>query len=59
MTCSKRIKCFVVPELNAGQMVREVERAAKGNCMVLPVTHYGGTVHNPNVILESIIEGTR
>lgn len=31
---SKRVKAIIVPEMNLGQMVYEVERAAKGRCEV-------------------------
>ncbi len=51
-----RVKAFVVPELNLGQMAREVERAAAGQAPVIPVTHAGGGVHQPEVILEAIME---
>ena len=54
-----RVKAFVVPELNLGQMVIEVERAAAGKAVVIPVTHAGGTVHNPDVILNAIVEAVR
>ena len=54
---SKKVKAIVVPELNAGQIVREVERAAKGNCKVISVPHFGGAVHKPEVILSAIKEG--
>jgi 2-oxoglutarate/2-oxoacid ferredoxin oxidoreductase subunit alpha len=54
---SKKVKAIVVPELNAGQIVREVERAAKGNCEVISVPHFGGAVHKPEVILEAIKRG--
>lgn len=54
-----RVKAFVVPELNLGQMVLEVERAAAGKAAVIPVTHAGGTVHNPEVILNAIVEAAR
>ena len=54
---SKKVKAIVVPELNAGQIVREVERAAKGNCKVISVPHFGGSVHKPEVILSAIKEG--
>jgi 2-oxoglutarate ferredoxin oxidoreductase subunit alpha len=56
---SKKIKAFVVPELNLGQMVLEVERLANGRCRTIPVPHVGGTVHNPEVILKSILEAVR
>jgi len=53
-----RVKAFVVPELNMGQMVREVERLA-GGARVLGVPHAGGTVHNPAVIEQAITEALR
>jgi 2-oxoglutarate ferredoxin oxidoreductase subunit alpha len=56
---SKKVKAFVVPELNLGQMVLEVERIAAGRCRTIPVPHVGGTVHNPGVILEKIQEAVR
>jgi 2-oxoglutarate/2-oxoacid ferredoxin oxidoreductase subunit alpha len=54
-----RVKAFVVPELNLGQMVTEVERAAAGKAAVIPISHAGGTVHNPEVILKAIVEAVR
>ncbi len=56
---SKKVKAFVVPELNLGQMVLEVERLTNGRCRTIPVPHVGGTVHNPDVILKSILEAVR
>jgi len=52
-------KAFVVPELNMGQMVHEVERAVAGRIPVISVPHCGGTVHEPEVILEAIREAAR
>jgi len=54
-----RVKAFVVPELNLGQMVREVERAAAGVAKTFPVTHAGGSVHQPEQILKAILEAAR
>jgi len=54
-----RVKAFVVPELNLGQMVREVERAAAGRAPALSVTHAGGGVHRPEAILQAILEAAR
>jgi len=54
-----RVKAFVVPELNMGQMVYEVERAAAGKAKVVSVPHAGGTVHNPDVILKAIVEAVQ
>jgi len=56
---ASRIKAFVVPELNLGQIVREVERAAGGAAKVVGVPHAGGTVHRPEVILQAIEEAIR
>jgi len=53
------VKAFVVPELNLGQMVREVERSAAGKARVVSVPHAGGTVHQPEVILKAIVEAAR
>ena len=54
-----RVKAFVVPELNLGQMVHEVDRVSQGRAKVIPVSHAGGTVHNPEVILRAIVEAIR
>ena len=53
---AERVRGLVVPELNMGQMVLEVERAVAGRTPVHPVTHPGGTVHEPQEILERILE---
>jgi len=53
------IKAFVVPELNLGQMIREVERSAGGAARTLAVPHAGGSVHRPEQILEVIREAAR
>lgn len=52
---STRVKGIVVPEINLGQMVREVERCAVDHCQVLLVPHAGGAMHQPEEILEAII----
>jgi 2-oxoglutarate ferredoxin oxidoreductase subunit alpha len=54
-----KVKAFVVPELNLGQMVREVERAAAGQAKTYAVSHAGGGVHNPQDILKVIVEASR
>ena len=54
-----KIKAFVVPELNYGQMVLEVERCAGGKCKVISVNHCGGAVHDPEVILDAIRKGNK
>jgi 2-oxoglutarate/2-oxoacid ferredoxin oxidoreductase subunit alpha len=54
-----RVKAFVVPELNMGQMALEVERAVAGRTKVIGITHAGGTVHEPEVIEAKIMEAAR
>jgi len=56
---SKKVKAFVVPELNLGQMVLEVQRIVEGRCKTIPVPHVGGTVHDPQVILNAILGAVR
>ncbi len=56
---ASHVKALVVPEMNLGQMVTEVARAAAGNAAVIPVSHAGGGVHTPEVILNAIMEAAR
>jgi 2-oxoglutarate ferredoxin oxidoreductase subunit alpha len=53
------VKAFVFPELNMGQMVRELDRAVKDKARVVSVPHAGGTVHQPETILNAILEAAR
>lgn len=52
---SRHVRGFVVPEINLGQMVREVERCATDECRVALVPHAGGGLHHPEEILEAIV----
>ncbi|MGA8215302.1 MAG: transketolase C-terminal domain-containing protein [Candidatus Sulfotelmatobacter sp.] len=54
-----KVKAFVVPELNLGQMVREVERTAAGQARTFAVSHAGGGVHKAEDILNVIVEASR
>jgi 2-oxoglutarate ferredoxin oxidoreductase subunit alpha len=54
-----RVKAFVVPELNMGQIALEVQRAACGAARTISVPHAGGTVHRPDQILDAIMEAAR
>jgi 2-oxoglutarate ferredoxin oxidoreductase subunit alpha len=56
---AKKIKAFVVPELNMGQMVFEVERCAAGAAKTILVPHAGGGVHSPEDISSMIVEAVR
>ena len=53
------VKGFVVPELNMGQIVYEVERCAAGRCKTRLVPHPGGEIHDPAQILQAIKEVAR
>ena len=53
---SSKVKAFVVPELNYGQIYYEVERCACGNAKTALVPHAGGGVHNPEDIYTKIRE---
>jgi 2-oxoglutarate ferredoxin oxidoreductase subunit alpha len=54
-----KVKALVMPELNMGQVVIELERCAAGQCKVISVPHAGGTVHDPAEILAAIERGAR
>jgi 2-oxoglutarate/2-oxoacid ferredoxin oxidoreductase subunit alpha len=46
-----RVRALVMPEINYGQMVLELERCAAGRCPVRLVSHAGGTIIRPERIL--------
>lgn len=48
-----RAGLMVAPELNLGQLVREIERAAAGRCPVVPVGRVDGHLLTPAQILEA------
>jgi len=51
---SLQAKAFVVPEINYGQIVLEVERCAGDRAKTILVPHMGGSVHSPQTVLEAI-----
>lgn len=51
---ASRVKGFVVPEINLGQMVHEVQRAVQGSVPVSSVTYHGGGLPDPEVTLNAI-----
>ncbi len=55
---AKKARAFVVPEINAGQIVLEVERCA-GGVKTIPVSHMGGAVLQPSSILQAIRESAK
>ena len=54
-----RVKAFVVPEINYGQLALEVERCAAGRAATIMLPHMGGDVHDPAVIQQAIEEAVR
>jgi 2-oxoglutarate ferredoxin oxidoreductase subunit alpha len=54
---AKKVKAIVVPEMNYGQIVREVERAAKETPVVF-LPKLGGEPHRPTEILEGIMRAS-
>jgi len=54
---ARKVKAFVVPEINYGQIALEVERCAAGQAEVILVPHAGGDIHKPEKVLEAIRVG--
>ena len=54
-----KIKAFIVPEINYGQIVLEVERCAAGRAPAILVSHGGGGVHEPEAIAEAIVRAAK
>ena len=53
---ASQVDLIVVPEMNLGQMVREVQRAAEGKCRVISYSRVDGELINPLEILAKIEE---
>jgi 2-oxoglutarate ferredoxin oxidoreductase subunit alpha len=53
-TLAKKIRAFVVPEINDGQIVREVERCAAGQAKVIGVNRLGGDILEPQQVLSAL-----
>ncbi len=58
-TLAKKIKAFVVPEMNFGQIVGEVERCSYGEANVFFVAHGDTGIEDPENILSAIQEASR
>lgn len=56
---AKRVKAFVVVEINFGQMSLEVERHAAGKAATYLVPHAGGDIHDPDDILKAVKEAAK
>jgi 2-oxoglutarate ferredoxin oxidoreductase subunit alpha len=53
-TLAKKIRTFVVPEINDGQILREVERCAAGHAQVIGVNRLGGDILEPQKVLSAL-----
>ncbi|MGC8658242.1 MAG: 2-oxoacid:acceptor oxidoreductase subunit alpha [Desulfomonilaceae bacterium] len=51
-----RVKAFVVPEINYGQVAYEVDRTSGGACEILLLALMGGSIHTPSEIREAVEE---
>ena len=51
---AKKIRAFVVPEINRGQIIHEVERCAAGRAKVSGVNRLGGDILDPRKVLKAI-----
>jgi len=51
---AKKVSAFIVPEINMGQIVREVERCAAGQAHVFGVHKPGGDILDPGDVLNAI-----
>ncbi len=56
---ASKIKAFIVPEINCGQIALEVERCAGGKTETILLPHMGGGVHRPESILDAIKRAVR
>jgi 2-oxoglutarate/2-oxoacid ferredoxin oxidoreductase subunit alpha len=56
---ASRVKAFIMPELNYGQMFYEMQRAIEGTAATYLVPHGGGTVHDPEVIYQNILDAAK
>ena len=56
---AKKVKAFVMPEINYGQLIFEVERCAAGQAPAIHVPHCGGWVHDPDDIFNAIKEAAK
>ncbi|HTY62231.1 MAG TPA: 2-oxoacid:acceptor oxidoreductase subunit alpha [Acidobacteriota bacterium] len=56
---ASRVKAFVMPELNYGQMFYELQSAIEGRAETYLIPHGGGTVHDPEVICRKIVEAAK
>jgi len=50
----RQVKKIIVPEMNMGKIVREVERVAAGRTEIISLPKLGGEMHAPSEIFEAL-----
>lgn len=53
---AQQAKAIIVPEMNLGQMIYEVDRVAKGACAIAGVNRVDGEPINPGQIIDKVKE---
>jgi 2-oxoglutarate ferredoxin oxidoreductase subunit alpha len=53
---AKKVKAFIVPEINYGQMAYEVDRTSQGKAEVVLMALMGGSIHTPGEIEDAMGE---
>jgi len=53
---ARQAKAIIVPEMNLGQMILEVERVSKGACEITGVNRVDGEPINPGQIMDKVKE---
>jgi 2-oxoglutarate ferredoxin oxidoreductase subunit alpha len=53
---SEKARAVLVPEMNLGQIVGEVERAARGKCRIIGINRVDGGLITPEQIFERLQE---
>src|SRR6056297_132055 len=51
---AKKADKIIVPELNQGQLIREIERHVKGRAKVVGINRYDGTLIKPEHVMEEL-----
>ncbi len=53
---AQKVKGMIMPEINLGQVVRELERCVYGRVPVKLIPHHGGSIIRPSTIYNAIVE---
>lgn len=53
---SKKVKTIIVPELNLGQMLGEIERVVSNKCRIVPINRVDSELINPRQIIKAAKE---